>query len=59
MILKTHFSASGAYNLKTNSMTPIFHHMITFGIGKGNCIIILKKFYEAEFLQMQKRSMCK
>ena len=59
MIIRTHFSASGAYNLKTNSMTPIFFRMIIFGIWIGNCISILKNFYEADFLQMQKRVICK
>ncbi len=53
------FSASGGYILKTNWMTPIFFLVITFGIWKRNCIIILKKFYEADFLQMQKRAICK
>ena len=59
MIIRTLFSASGAYILKTNSMTPIFFRVISFGIWKGNCIIILKKFYEADFLQMQKKPVCK
>ena len=59
MIIRTHFSASGAYNLKTNSMTPIFFRMIIFDIWKGNCIIILKNFYETDFLQMQKKAIFK
>ena len=59
MINGTHFSAYGANNLKTNSMTPIFFGVIIFGIQKGNYLIILKKFYEADFLQVQKRVICK
>ena len=49
MIVQTYFWA-WAHILKTNLVTPNFFHISFFVIWKRNYMIILKNFYEADFL---------
>ena len=50
MIVQTYFWASKAHILKTNLVTPNFFHISFFVILKWNYMMILKNFYEADFL---------
>ena len=50
MIVQAYFWASNAYISKTNPVTPNFFHISFFVIWKRNYMIILKNFYEADFL---------
>ena len=56
MTVQTYFWALKAHILKTNLVTPIFFHISFFVIWKWNYMIILKNFYEADFLQTLKKA---